>query len=105
MASETGMAPWSSPMTEVWPQDDTEASVVGTDLHQMYHSWAPDTDGRWRSQEIDVAFGLEGSLATVYTRDGRRMLHEGEVEMERARARAEVVELRHLLDGLRERQP
>ncbi len=241
MASETGTRPWSSPLTEVWPPDDTEESVVGTDLHQttimnlrwginevariptafgqrvpwqalsqmvvtgfarrdgsryktmpdifvyhhpidqtrgsvavgldgapvlivevlsestydvdldlergkgysyahagvreyltldptgaftpegirawrlagdVYHPWTPDVDGRWRSQEIDVAFGLEGVLATVYTRDGRRMLHEGEVEEERARARAELArrddelaELRRLLDELRGQQP
>jgi hypothetical protein len=56
----------------------------------VYCPWIPDADGRWKSQEIDVAFGLEGAMATVYAHDGRRMLHEGEVEAERARAGAEL---------------
>jgi len=86
---------------------------------RVYQPWKPEPDGRWHSAEIGVAIGLEGILATVYTRDGRRMLHEGEVEAERARARAELArrddelarrddelaELRRLLDDLRGRQP
>lgn len=56
-----------------------------------YHPWNPEADGRWHSQEIAVAIGLEGTLATVYTAEGRRMLHEGEVELELER-------LRRLLD-------
>ena len=52
-----------------------------------------------------MAIGLEGMLATVYTRDGRRILREGEIEEERARLReelarkdAELERLRRLLD-------
>jgi hypothetical protein len=45
-----------------------------------------------------VAIGLEGTLATVYTREGRRLLHEGEIEEELARLRAEVERMRRLLD-------
>ena len=41
-----------------------------------------------------LAIGLEGTLATVYTRDGTRMLHEGEVKRESER-------LRRLLDERR----
>jgi hypothetical protein len=42
----------------------------------------PETDGRWHSAALPIAIGLEGTLATVYTADGRCMLHEGEVEVE-----------------------
>ncbi len=55
-----------------------------------YRPWQPDTDGRWRSGQIAVAFGLEGVLAAVYTLEGERQLREGEVAEERARARAEL---------------
>ena len=67
--------------------------------------WEPDEDGRWQSAQIEVAIGLEGTLVSVYTRDGRRMLREGEIEEERARLReemarkdAELERLRRLLD-------
>ena len=55
-----------------------------------YRPWQPDVDGRWRSGQIAVAFGLEGVLAAVYTLTGERQLREGEVAEERARARAEL---------------
>lgn len=42
--------------------------------------WNPESDGRWHSQAIGVSIGLEGGMATVYTRGGRRLLREGEVE-------------------------
>ena len=67
----------------------------------LYQPWTPGQDGLWRSQEIDVAFGLEGALATVYRRDGRRVLREGEVERELARRDAELAELRRLLNEAR----
>ncbi len=84
----------------------------------LYQPWMPDADGRWTSQEIGVAFALEGTLATVYADDSRRMLREGEVEQERARMRAELArrdeelarrdeelaELRRRLDDARGRQ-
>jgi hypothetical protein len=70
----------------------------------VYRPWAPATDGRWHSATIAAALGLEGTRATVYARDGRRILREGEVEDERARLRgelarreAEVERLRRLL--------
>lgn len=47
-----------------------------------YVPWEPDAQGRWQSEEIDLAIGLEGAMITVYTSDARRMLHEGEVEAE-----------------------
>jgi hypothetical protein len=50
----------------------------------------PGADGRWYSEQIAVAIGLEGVWATVYTRDGRRRLREGEVEQERARLTEEL---------------
>jgi Uma2 family endonuclease len=47
-----------------------------------YVPWEPDAQGRWQSEEIDLAIGLEAAMATVYASDGRRILHEGEVEAE-----------------------
>ena len=64
----------------------------------VYRPWEPDEDGRWQSAQIDGAVGLEGMLASVYTRDGRRMLREGEIEEELARKDAELERLRGLLD-------
>ena len=79
----------------------------------VYRPWERDAAGRWQSQQIGVAIGLEGALATVYTRDGQRQLHEGEVAQELARrdARAaeelarrdaELAELRRFVDELRQ---
>ena len=62
---------------------------------------SPMRGGRWQSEQIPCAFGLEGLLATVYTHDGRRMLHEGEIEEELARKDAESERLRRLLDEQR----
>ncbi len=74
----------------------------------VYHPWSPDADGRWHSRQIAVAIGLEGTWATVYTRDGRRLLREGEVEQERARLAEELArrdpELERLRQRLAERQ-
>ncbi len=81
----------------------------------VYHPWLPGTDGRWYSEQIAVAIGLEGVWATVYTRDGRRLLREGEVEQERARLAEELAhtaaelarrdaELERLRQRLAERQ-
>src|SRR5947209_5299467 len=74
----------------------------------VYRSWEPDASGRWQSEQIAVGIGLEGALATVYTWDGKRQLHEGEIaaEMERreqelTRKDAELEELRRVLDELR----
>jgi len=50
----------------------------------VYQPWEPDAEGRWRSAQIDVSIGLEGAMATVYTREGGRQLHEGEVGAELA---------------------
>ncbi len=70
-----------------------------------YRPWERSADGRWHSEQIGVAIGLEGVMATVFAHDGRRMLREGEVveELERRdvelqRTRAEVEQLRRLLD-------
>lgn len=56
-----------------------------------YQPWEASADGRFQSESIAVSIGLEGMIATVYTHDGRRMLHEGEIE-------AELTRLRRLLD-------
>ncbi len=50
----------------------------------VYQPWEPDVEGRWRSAQIDVSIGLEGAMATVYTREGGRQPHEGEVGAELA---------------------
>jgi len=61
----------------------------------VYQPWQAGKDGRWHSEQIAAAFGLEGLLASVHGPDGNRMLREGEVErtlaLERERrAAAEV---------------
>ena len=47
-----------------------------------YRPWNRDADDRWSSEEIGVAFGFEGIMATVYTVEGRRIFRAGEVETE-----------------------
>jgi hypothetical protein len=68
-------------------------------VDETYRLWAPHGDGRWHSAQIDVAIALEGAMATVYTRDGRRILREGEVEEELTRLHQELDRLRRLLDA------
>ena len=70
-----------------------------------YLPWEPDEDGHWWSDQIPIAVGLDGVMASVYTRDGRHMLREGEIENERHRLlderddlRGEVERLRRLLE-------
>jgi hypothetical protein len=54
---------------------------LGWRLEQgVYRPWRRAQDGRWASQELPLAFGLEGSRAAVYASDGHRFLREGEVE-------------------------
>jgi Putative restriction endonuclease len=59
--------------------------------------WELEADRRWHSQEIPVAFALDGVQVAVYTREGRRLLREGEVEValhrwqEQAREREEII--------------
>ncbi|HEV7215667.1 MAG TPA: Uma2 family endonuclease [Chloroflexota bacterium] len=55
-----------------------------------YRPWRREIDGRWLSQTLPLAFGLEGARAAVYAADGRRFLREGEV----ARALAVQEQLR-----------
>jgi len=62
-----------------------------------YRPWEPEADGRWHSQQIEVALGLEGILAAVYTREGHRILREGEVEAEWARLQRDMEAERALL--------
>lgn len=64
----------------------------------VYRPWEPDADGRWQSTTIEVAIGLEGVLAAIYTCEGRRMLREGEVEEELGRLRGELERMQRLLD-------
>jgi len=62
--------------------------------------WPPDRRGRWHSQEIAVAIAFEGARVTVYARDGRRQLREGEI----ARRDAEIAALQRLLDQQQDRK-
>ncbi len=89
----------------------------------VYRPWEADGQGRRQSDQLPVAFALEGMWARVYTREGRRLLRKREVEEEldrerslrqheqqlreheqerRERAEAEVERLRSLLE---ERSP
>lgn len=77
----------------------------------VYQPQLLEADGRWHSAEAQVAIGLEGMWATVYTREGQRILREGEVEEERARLQAElaqrdaeVARLRRLLHDQKEHE-
>jgi Putative restriction endonuclease len=54
----------------------------------VYQPWERDGEGHWQSEGIAVAFGVAGINVSVYSREGRRMLREGEVEAELARERA-----------------
>jgi hypothetical protein len=71
----------------------------------VYRPWEREQDGRWASQEMPLAFGLEGARAAVYALDGHRFLREGEVErtlQERDRQLAE--QERRLARETQERQ-
>lgn len=68
-----------------------------------YQSWLTDADGRWQSEEIPVAVGLEGSMATIYTRAGQRLHRMGEVEETIRRQAAEIEELRRRLHSSTEK--
>ena len=46
---------------------------------ETYRPWEPGEDGRLYSEQIPVAFALEGALARVCLRDGRPMPREEEV--------------------------
>src|SRR5207248_6154754 len=69
----------------------------------VYRLWEPDAAARGQNEQIAVAIGLEGMLATIYTREGERQLREGEVGQERAHDRAELERLRAELERLRGR--
>jgi hypothetical protein len=63
----------------------------------VYRPWQREGDGRWVSETLPLAFGLEGARAAVYATDGHRFLREGEVERalrERDRLRWEEHRLR-----------
>ena len=82
--------------------------VRGAHLGQHgYVRWPPDRRGRWHSQEIAVAIAFEGARVTVYARDGRRQLREGEIarkDAEIARRDAEIAALQRLLDQQQDRK-
>jgi hypothetical protein len=56
-----------------------------------YVPWPPE-EGRWRSRELGVSFGVEDGLVAVYRADGRRQLREGEVSAFRAYMEQEIAQ-------------
>jgi Uma2 family endonuclease len=75
----------------------------------VYRPWQAEGDGRWHSRGIAATIALEGAQVAVYRLDGRRMLREGEITRELARAAqahaeelaqkdAELAALRRLLE-------
>jgi hypothetical protein len=74
----------------------------------IYRPWEPEISGRWQSARFAFAIGMEDGWASVFTRDGRRVVREGEAESELARMReallgrdAEIERLQRLLDERR----
>jgi Uma2 family endonuclease len=65
-----------------------------------YQPWTPDAAGRWQSQALAIAFGVEDGLAAVYSTEGSRQLREGEISEALARKDAELAELRRRLEEL-----
>jgi hypothetical protein len=68
----------------------------------VYLPWQREGNGRWQSQGLPLAFGLEGARAAVYASDGHRFLREGEVE--RALQEQQRQEERRLRDALAEQE-
>jgi hypothetical protein len=64
----------------------------------VFVPWLPAPDGRWLSQVIPVAYGIEDEMAVVSTHDGQAQLREGEVSGELRRLHAEIAALRHHLE-------
>jgi hypothetical protein len=63
----------------------------------VYQAWGADERGRWQSQEIAVAFGVEEEWVTVYSSPDRRQLREGEIMATLAAKDAELADLRRRL--------
>ncbi len=84
----------------------------------VYQPWPRDGSSRWQSAEVAAAISVEGVLAAVYARDGRRQLREREIERERrlledqlarkddelARKDDELAALQRLVERLTQRQ-
>jgi hypothetical protein len=78
----------------------------------MYQQWAQDPQGRWQSSELPLSFAVDNWLASVYLRQDRLQLREGEItaalaakdaeiarkDAELARKDAELAELRRRLE-------
>jgi Uma2 family endonuclease len=65
-----------------------------------YQTWEPDVAGLWWSEEIPIGIGIADGAVTIYDREGRGQLREGEFLTSIANARAEVEELRRRLAEL-----
>ena len=63
--------------------------------------WWPDAQGRWQSEQLSAAIGLEGLEVAVYGPDGARQGREGEFARELARRDAEIAALRRQLEQQR----
>ena len=59
-------------------------------INGVYRPWEPDAAGRWQSAKLPFAIGVDDGWASVFTRDGRRILREGEIEAERVRLHQEL---------------
>ncbi|MGH2391715.1 MAG: Uma2 family endonuclease, partial [Chloroflexota bacterium] len=55
-----------------------------------YQTWEPDAAGLWWSEEIPIGIGVADGSVTVYDREGRGQLREGEFLAGIANARAEA---------------
>jgi Uma2 family endonuclease len=64
----------------------------------VYEPWERDVAGLWQSEEIPVAIGVQGAQATVHTRDGFRLPHEGEYVAELARRDEEITRRQEALE-------
>jgi Putative restriction endonuclease len=58
----------------------------------VYQPWERDGEGHWQSETIAAAFGVAGIKVSVYSREGRAMLREGEVEAELVERDAKLAE-------------
>lgn len=92
----------------------------GWQLHDgVYQPWPRDAQGRWQSRDLPLALAVDSWLASVYLRNDRRQLREGEItaalaardaeiarkDAELVRKDAELAELRRRLEERDEHRP
>lgn len=86
------------PMGLVVPEGGRAWRLVGS----SYQPWERDGLGRWRSQEIPISIEMEGTMATVYTHEGQRLLREDEAAQMQKRLAQQAAEIEDLRRQLRE---